>query len=134
MTRAMLATVLLLSLTALARAEEPVVPPLPEGDAARGQAIFNGLGGCANCHGTDGYLTKRPHQSEALTKGIAKLNPQPADLRDAATLKSQDEAQRFVSIKYGHPGTGMYPKKNLLLDREIADLLAYLAVLRAEGH
>lgn len=110
-----------------------MVPPLPAGDAARGKAIFNGLGGCANCHGTDGYIGRRPHKSEALTRGIAKLNPPPADLRNPATLKSQDEAQRFVSIKFGHPGTGMYQKKTLLLDREIADLLAYLAILRAEG-
>jgi mono/diheme cytochrome c family protein len=118
---------------ASARAEAPVVPPLPAGDAVRGKAIFNGLGGCANCHGTDGYIGRRPHKSEALTQGIAKLNPQPADLRHAAALKAQDEAQRFVSIKFGHPGTAMYAKKNLLLDREIADLLAYLSVLRAEG-
>jgi mono/diheme cytochrome c family protein len=116
-----------------ARSEAPVVPPLPAGDAVRGKAIFNGLGGCANCHGTDGYIGRRPHKSEALTQGIAKLNPQSADLRHAAALKAQDEAQRFVSIKFGHPGTAMYAKKSLPPDREIADLLAYLSVLRAEG-
>jgi mono/diheme cytochrome c family protein len=119
--------------SAPAGAEEPVVPPLPTGDADRGKAIFNGVGGCANCHGTDGYIGRRPHRSDALTRGIAKLNPQPADLRNAAVLKAQDEAQRFLSIKFGHPSTAMYPKKNLLLDREIADVLAYLSVLRAEG-
>jgi mono/diheme cytochrome c family protein len=116
-----------------AHAEEPVVPPLPAGDAARGKAIYHGTGGCANCHGTDGDIGRRPHKSDALMQGIAKLNPQPADLRNPAALKSQDEAQRFLSIKFGHPGTAMYAKKNLLLDREIADLLAYLALLRTEG-
>jgi mono/diheme cytochrome c family protein len=116
-----------------ASAEGPVVPPLPTGDAARGRAIFNGLGGCANCHGTDGYIGRRPHKSEALTQGIAKLNPQPADLRNPGTLKAQDEAQRYLSIKFGHPGTAMYSKKNLLLDVEIVDVLAYLSVLRSEG-
>jgi mono/diheme cytochrome c family protein len=118
---------------ALARAEEPVVPPLPAGDAMRGKMIFNGLGGCAYCHGADGRIGNRPRKSDAHTELIAKLDPQPADLRNAAALKSQDEAQRFLSIKFGHPGTAMFPKKTLLLDREIADLLAYLSVLRAEG-
>jgi len=117
---------------ASARAEEPVVPPLPAGDAARGKAIFNGRGGCAYCHGTDGYIGRRPHESDALTQGIAKLNPQPADLRNAAALKAQDETQRFLSIKFGHPGTGMFAKKHILMDHEIIDLLAYLAVLRSE--
>jgi len=137
MTRVPAVVVLLLLITgfipAPASAEAPVTPPLPTGDAARGKTIFNGLGGCANCHGTDGYIGRRPHRSEALTQGIAKLNPQPADLRNPAALKAQDEAQRFQSIKFGHPGTAMYAKKNLLLDSEIADLLAYLSVLRSEG-
>ena len=137
MTRLAMVVVLLLLaagfVPASSPAEGPVVPPLPTGDAARGRTIFNGLGGCANCHGTDGYIGRRPHKSEALTRGIARLNPQPTDLRNPARLKAQDEAQRFVSIKFGHPGTAMYAKKNLLLDGEIMDLLAYLSVLRSEG-
>jgi cytochrome c553 len=117
----------------LASADEPVVPPLPAGDAVRGRTIFNGLGGCAFCHGTDGYVVKRPRKSDLHTEAIAKLDPKPADLRNAAALKSQDEAQRFASIKFGHPGTAMFPRNTQLLDREIADLVAYLAILRTEG-
>lgn len=126
----LLATVGLLS--APAQGEEPVMPPLPAGDAARGKAIFHGIGGCAYCHGTDGYIGKRPHKSKELTELIAKLDPQPADLRSPAALKSRDETDRFVSIKFGHPGTAMFPRKTQLLDREINDLVAYLAVLRSE--
>ncbi len=114
-------------------ADEPAVPPLPAGDAAQGKAIFNGRGGCAYCHGTDGRIGNRPHRSKELTELIAKLDPPPADLRHAPSLKSQDDAQRFLSIKFGHPGTAMFPKKTLLMDREIADLVAYLAVLRTDG-
>lgn len=118
---------------ALADADERVVPRLPAGNAARGKTIFHGKGGCAFCHGTDGYVGKRPRKTDLHTEAIAKLDPPPADLRNAAGLKSKDEAQRFASIKFGHPGTAMLPRKTQLLDREIADLLAYLAVLRTEG-
>ena len=114
---------------ASARAEEPVAPP-PAGDAARGKTIFHGKGGCAYCHGTDGDIGRRPRKSDAHTQVIAQLDPQPADLRNAAALKSKDDAQRFASIKFGHPGTAMFPRETQLLDSDIADLLAYLAILR----
>ena len=116
-----------------APADEPAMPPLPAGDAARGNTIFHGRGGCAFCHGTDGYIGKRPRKTDLHTEAIAKLDPQPADLRKAAALTSRDEAQRFASIKFGHPGTAMFPRKTQLSDRDIADLLAYLAILRTGG-
>ena len=119
--------------SASARADEPAAPPLPAGDAARGKTIFHGKGGCAFCHGTNGYLSRKPHKSDLHTEAIAKLDPPPADLRNPAALKSRTDAQRFASIKFGHPGTAMLPRKTQLSDREIADLLAYLAVLRTEG-
>lgn len=136
MRRTVLGVALLLGIAgffpALAPAEEPVAPP-PAGDAARGKAIFHGKGGCAFCHGTDGYLVKRPRKTDLHTEAIAKLDPPPADLRNAAALKSQDDAQRFQSIKFGHPGTAMFPRNTQLPDRDIADLVAYLAILRTEG-
>jgi mono/diheme cytochrome c family protein len=113
--------------------DEPAMPPLPAGDAARGNTIFHGRGGCAFCHGTDGYIGKRSRKTDLHTEAIAKLDPQPADLREAAALTSRDEAQRFASIKFGHPGTAMFPRKTQLSDRDIADLLAYLAILRTGG-
>jgi mono/diheme cytochrome c family protein len=133
MRRLILIAAFLAGTAAPAAADEPVVPPLPAGDAAQGKMIFNGRGGCAYCHGADGRIGRRLHKSKELTELIAKLDPQPADLRNAAALKSQDDAQRFQSIKFGHPGTAMFPKKTLLMDREIADVLAYLTILRTEG-
>lgn len=118
---------------AFARAEEPVAPPLPAGDAARGKTIFHGRGGCAFCHGKDGYMGKRPRKTDLHTEAIARLDPPPADLRNAAALTSRDDAQRFASIKFGHPGTAMFPRDTQLLDSDIADLVAYLALLRTEG-
>lgn len=103
------------------------------GDAARGRALFNGIGGCFNCHGTDGVLARRPDYQPRLAEEVARLNPPPADLRDQASLKAQTEEDRLRSIKFGHPGTAMFPKK-FLMEREVADLLAYLATLRTEGH
>lgn len=116
-----------------ASAADPAAPPPPAGDAARGKAIYHGKGGCAFCHGTDGYVVKKPYKTDLHTEAIAKLDPPPADLRNQASLKGRDDAQRFASIKFGHPGTAMFPRETQLLDGEIADVLAYLAVLRTEG-
>lgn len=102
------------------------------GDRERGRSIFNGIGGCFNCHGHDGDLTRRPHFSPKLADELARLSPQPADLRHPASLKSENDEQRFLSIKFGHSGTAMFPKK-FLTDQEINHILAYLATLRVEA-
>jgi mono/diheme cytochrome c family protein len=102
------------------------------GDRVRGRSIFNGIGGCFNCHGYDGDMTRRPHFSPKIADELAHLNPKPANLRNPATLKAEDGAQRFQTIKFGHPGTAMFPKK-FLSDQEIIHVLAYLATLRAEA-
>ena len=128
-----LALVLLFGLPAWAAGEAAPDAATPAGDAARGRALFNGIGGCFNCHGTDGVLARRPDYQPRLAEELARLTPPPADLRDQASLKAQTEEDRLRSIKFGHPGTAMFPKK-FLMEREVADLLAYLATLRAEGH
>ncbi|MDE3120107.1 MAG: c-type cytochrome [Nitrospirota bacterium] len=129
-----MALVLLLGLPAWAANEAaPDIILAAPGDAGRGRALFNGIGGCFNCHGYDGVLTRRPDYSPQLAEELSRLNPPPADLRNQADLKAQTEPDRFRSIKFGHPGTAMFPKK-FLMDQELADLLAYLATLRAEGH
>ncbi|MFM8552572.1 MAG: c-type cytochrome [Nitrospiraceae bacterium] len=110
-------------------APEAAIQP---GDANRGRALFNGIGGCFNCHGYDGVLSRRPKVSPQLAEEVARLTPPPADLRDQARLKAETEQDRLRSIKFGHPGTAMFPKK-FLMKQELADLLAYLATLRAEG-
>jgi cytochrome c553 len=102
------------------------------GDADRGRNIYQKIGGCCFCHGYDGDLKKRPPLSPKLAEEIARLNPPPANLRNPASLKSDDDEQRFLSIKFGHPGTAMFSKR-FLRDEEIRDLLAYLANLRGES-
>jgi cytochrome c553 len=112
------------------------VAPAPDisarGDAKSGRQIYHEIGGCAICHGIDGHLENRPPISMDLAEKLDRLPVPPANLRDAAGLKSQNDQDRFRSIKLGHPGTAMYPK-NLLRDDDIRDLVAYLATLRGEN-
>ena len=67
--------------------------------------------------------------SADLVKRLDALPAPPANLRDPSTLKSQNDEDRYHSIKRGHPGTAMYPK-TLLRDEDVRDLIAYLATLR----
>lgn len=103
------------------------------GDAKIGRQLYHEVGGCAVCHGMEGHLNQRPPISADLAQKLDRLPVPPANLRDAATLKSQNDQDRFQSIKLGHPGTAMFPK-HLLRDDDIRDLVAYLAVLRGERH
>ena len=102
-----------------------------QGDAERGKAIFNGKGVCYYCHGVEGYLDRRPQLEADTAALIARLNPQPANLRSPSSLKLKTDKARFRAIREGHPGTGMFPDTTLT-DREVKDLLAYLAVLRQQ--
>lgn len=110
-------------------ASEPSSRTLLSGDAKNGRQLYHELGGCAMCHGIEGHLDRRPPTSKDLSKRLDSLPAPPANLRDPATLKSQNDEDRYRSIKLGHPGTAMYPK-TLLRDEDIRDLIAYLAGLR----
>ncbi len=123
---------LMLGFSGLVASASAQDPPVAAGETDRGRAIFNGIGGCFNCHGNDGVITRLPRHSPQLAEELARLTPPPADLRNPSRLKSQTDADRLRSIKFGHPGTAMFPKK-FLSEREVADLLAYLATLREEA-
>lgn len=99
------------------------------GDAERGRAIFNGKGICYYCHGTDGRPDQRPALSKETAGVIARLAPNPPDLRKSKQLRLKNDRERFRAIREGHPGTGMLPD-TALTDQEITDTLAYLAALR----
>lgn len=101
------------------------------GNADRGRTIFNGKGICHYCHGIDGRPDQRPQLSEETTKVIARLAPNPPNLRDARRLRLQTDRERFRLIREGHTGTGMLPDTTLT-DQDIADVLAYLAELRKQ--
>jgi len=103
-----------------------------QGNAARGREIFNGKGVCYYCHGMDGYRDKLPQLETDTAALIARLNPPPTDLRNPKALHLNTDKQRFRVIREGHTGTGMFPDTTMT-DQELADTLAYLAVLRREG-
>lgn len=103
-----------------------------QGNAQAGRSVFNGKGVCYYCHGVDGYRDRVP-QIEADTAAlIARLDPQPTDLRDAKRLRLTSDKARAKVIKGGHEGTGMFPDTTMT-EQELADTLAYLSLLRREG-
>jgi cytochrome c len=110
-------------------------PPHPkakqQGNAEAGRTVFNGKGVCYYCHGMDGYLDKLPQLAADTAALIAQLNPQPSDLRKPKTLHLKTDKQRARVIREGHLGTGMFPDTRMT-DQELADTLAYLAVLRQQ--
>jgi mono/diheme cytochrome c family protein len=105
---------------------------VPAGDAERGRSVFNGKGVCYYCHGVDGNKDQRPQLAADTTALIARLNPQPVDLRNPKALHLKNDKQRARAIREGHPGTGMFPDKRMT-DQELRDTLAYLALIRSEG-
>ncbi|MEQ1795740.1 MAG: c-type cytochrome [Nitrospira sp.] len=103
-----------------------------QGDAGAGRVVFNGKGVCYYCHGVDGHIEKRPQLNADTAALIARLNPPPADLRNLKTLHLKTDKQRTHAIREGHPGTGMFPDTTMT-KQELADMLAYLELLRSEG-
>ena len=103
-----------------------------QGDAGVGRVVFNGKGVCYYCHGVDGQIEKRPQLAADTAALIARLNPPPVDLRNLKTLHLKTDKQRTHAIREGHPGTGMFPDTTMT-KQELADTLAYLALLRSEG-
>lgn len=106
--------------------------PALKGDAREGHRLFNGKGACAYCHGEDGYLGRMPPLESDTAALVARLNPPPADLRRPKGLRLKNDKARAKIVREGHEGTGMFPDTTLT-DQQIADILAYLAVLRQEG-
>ena len=106
--------------------------PVSHGNVEAGRSVFNGKGVCYYCHGVDGHIGKRPDLAADTAALIARLKPPPADLRNAKVLHLNNDKQRVQAIREGHPGTGMFPD-TMMTNQELADTLAYLALLRKEG-
>lgn len=118
--------------TSVWAASSPSQPrPKIEGNSEEGRKIYNSKGFCYECHGYDGYIKRRPQLEPELRRLIDKLDPKPADFRNPATLQSKNDQERFDTIRNGHSGTNMFPKK-FLSDANINDIVAYLSVLRSE--
>jgi len=109
----------------------PEAAALLSGEVESGRRLYHEIGGCFVCHGVEGHLNRKPNMSVDLREKLSRLQPPPANLRNPATLKAEDDHDRFRSIKYGHPNTAMFPKQ-LLRDDDIWDLIAYLGTLRSD--
>jgi mono/diheme cytochrome c family protein len=83
---------------------------------AKGKALYDGKGGCANCHGQsgggDGPLA-------------ASLNPVPRNFRHHGFWRHRTEGELFWVIKYGVPGTAMIGFADQLNDEDIWALIQY---------
>src|SRR5512146_437887 len=128
----------LLMSTSILREHEALAgsPPnakmIQQGNAEAGRSVFNGKGVCYYCHGMDGHRDQLPQLAADTAALIAQLNPQPSDLRNPKSLRLTGDKARAKMIREGHPGTGMFPDTTMT-NQELADTLAYLALLRREG-
>lgn len=93
-------------------------PAQAAGDPAKGKAIYEKQ--CLHCHGPQG-------KGDGPTGRL--LKPQATDFTGAASRKKTD-ADFLQTIENGKPGTGMAPWKGPLTGADIADVLAYLTLLR----
>ena len=100
-------------------------------EAELGRQIFNGKGICSYCHGRDGHVKQRPSLKPETEAVIKRLAPHAPDLRNSDELRVTTDRERFTLIREGHSGTGMLPDTRLT-DKEIAQILAYLSVLREQ--
>ncbi|MBM4123454.1 MAG: cytochrome c [Nitrospira sp.] len=98
---------------------EPPVAGAAGSDAAKGKTLFDGKGGCVNCHGPSG---------RGDGPAGKMLVPPPADLTGPKT-KAKPDAELLKTIQEGRPGTAMAPFKGQLSEQEIRDLLAYVRSL-----
>ena len=100
--------------------------PLPNSPAIveKGKAIYDGKGGCFNCHGTDGG---------GNGPAAAKLNPAPRNFRHHGFWRHRTEGEIFWVIKHGSPGTAMIGFGPVLSDEEIWSVIQYERTF-AGGH
>ena len=98
-----------------ARALQSPLPSSPDIIEA-GKSIYEGKGGCANCHGASG---------RGDGPGAATLNPPPRVFRSHGFWRHRSEGEIFWVIKYGSPGTGMIPFGGMLSDEEIWTVMQY---------
>ena len=92
--------------------------PLPNSQeiVAKGKAIYDGKGGCFNCHGTEGG---------GNGPAAAKMNPAPRNFRHHGFWRHRTEGELFWVIKHGSPGTAMIGFGPVLSDEEIWSLIQY---------
>lgn len=106
-----------------ARALSNPVPDSPE-IIEKGKALYEGKGGCVNCHGRSG-MGDGP-AAEAL-------DPSPRNFHHHGFWRHRTEGEIFWVIKHGSPGTAMIGFGSQLTDEEIWAVIRHLRTF-AGGH
>ncbi|MGH2620684.1 MAG: c-type cytochrome [Anaerolineales bacterium] len=104
--------------------------PLPDSSEVveQGKALYQGKGGCVNCHGTTG---------RGDGPASANLNPAPRNFHHRGFWRHRTDGEIFWVIKHGSPRTSMIPLGALLSDEEIWAVIQYersFAEGRGPGH
>ncbi|MBI3604067.1 MAG: cytochrome c [Nitrospirae bacterium] len=86
---------------------------------AKGKTLFEGKGGCVNCHGAGG---------RGDGPAGKMLTPPPADLTGPKT-KAKSDAEVLKTIREGRAGTAMVGFKGQLSEQETSALLSYIRSL-----
>lgn len=84
---------------------------------AQGKALYDGKGGCFNCHGKDG---------DGNGPLAAQLQPSPRNFQHHGFWRHRTEGEIFWVIKNGSAGTSMVGFGGQLTDGEIWALIQYI--------
>jgi mono/diheme cytochrome c family protein len=106
-----------------ARALTSPVPDSPD-IVEKGKALYEGKGGCVNCHGKSG-MGDGP--------AAASLDPSPRNFHHHGFWRHRTEGEIFSVIKNGSPGTAMIAFSGTLSDEEIWTVIRYLRTFSG-GH
>jgi mono/diheme cytochrome c family protein len=95
---------------------------------AKGKALYEGKGGCMNCHGQSGG-------GDGPLAG--SLSPAPRNFHHHGFWRHRTDGELFWVIKYGSPGTAMIGFAGQLADEDIWAIIHYersFSVEHAPGH
>lgn len=100
--------------------------PLPDSPdlIEKGKALYEGKGGCVNCHGKEG---------RGDGPVASQLDPSPRNFHHHGFWRHRTEGEIFWVIKHGSPGTSMIGLGSQLTDEEIWTVIRYLRTF-AGGH
>lgn len=105
-----------------ARALTSPLPRSPE-IVAQGKVLYDGQGGCFNCHGKDG---------DGNGPLAAQLQPSPRNFQHHGFWRHRTEGEIFWVIKNGSAGTSMVGFGGQLTDGEIWALIQYIRSFSGE--
>jgi mono/diheme cytochrome c family protein len=93
--------------------------PLPDSSdlIEKGKALYEGKGGCVNCHGKEG---------RGDGPVARELDPSPRNFHHHGFWRHRTDGEIFWVIKNGSPGTAMIGFNGQLTDEEIWTVMRYL--------